>query len=135
MKANGKSEYKLTVALLTHNRCASGFLKKALEAILAQTYTDFELLVVDNHSSDHTAELVMKYEDPRLTYIRQPAGGNATTSYIRSSHMSRGEYIIFAHDDDVMEPTMIERQLEFAKRYPDLLVISNNVSLIDESES
>lgn len=124
--------YKITIALLTYNRCGSGYLKESLEAILAQTYTDFELLVVDNHSTDNTAELVMSYEDPRLTYIRQPAGGNATTSYIRSSIMSRGEYIIMAHDDDVMEPTMIEQQVAFLEKHPELLVVSNNVSLMDE---
>ncbi|MBF0329418.1 MAG: glycosyltransferase [Nitrospirae bacterium] len=125
--------YKITIALLTHNRCESGFLKESLEAILAQTYTDFELLVVDNHSTDNTAEFVMGYEDPRLTYIRQPSGGNASTSYIRSSIMGRGEYIIMAHDDDIMEPTMIERQIAFIENNPELLVVSNNVSLIDDS--
>jgi len=128
-----KHSYKVTIALLTYNRCAKGFLKQSLEAALGQTLHDFELLVVDNHSSDRTAELVMGYEDPRLTYIRQPPGGNATASYIRSAHMSRGEYILFAHDDDVMEPNMIEGQLGFIERHPDLLVASNNVSLIDES--
>lgn len=125
--------YKITIALLTYNRCESGYLKESLDAILAQTYTDFELLVVDNHSTDSTAKLVMSYGDPRLTYIRQPAGGNATTSYIRSSIMSRGEYIIMAHDDDVMEPTMIERQVAFIEKHPELLVVSNNVSLIDDA--
>lgn len=128
-----KPSYKITIALLTYNRCASGYLKEALDAVLAQTFTDYELLVVDNHSSDNTAELVMGYKDPRLTYIRQPPGGNATTSYIRSAIMSRGEYIIMAHDDDIMEPTMIERQVAFLEKNPDLLVVSNNVSLMNES--
>lgn len=128
-----KHGYKVTIALLTHNRCGDGYLRESLEAILAQSYTDFELLVVDNYSSDGTAELVMSYDDARLTYIRQPPGGNATTSYIRSSLMARGEYIIMAHDDDIMEPAMIARQLAFIEKHPDLLVVSSNVSLIDHA--
>jgi glycosyltransferase involved in cell wall biosynthesis len=128
-----KRGYNVTIALLTYNRCEKGFLKQALEAILAQTYKDFELLVLDNHSTDATAEFIMRYEDPRLTYVRLPAGGNATSSYIRSALMSRGEYLIFAHDDDIMEPTMIERQLEWTRTHPECLVVSNNVSLINES--
>lgn len=128
-----KRRYKITIALLTYNRCEMGYLRESLEAILAQSYTDFELMVVDNHSTDKTAEFVMSYDDPRLTYIRQPPGGNATFSYIRSSLMGRGEYIIMAHDDDIMEPGMIKRQLEFIEKYPDLLVVSNNVSLIDDA--
>jgi len=128
-----KHGYKITIALLTYNRCENGYLRESLEAILEQSYTDFELMIVDNHSTDNTAELVMSYDDPRLTYIRQPSGGNATTNYIRSSLMARGEYIIMAHDDDIMEPTMISRQVEFIEKNPDLLVVSNNVSLIDDS--
>jgi hypothetical protein len=47
--------------------------------------------------------------------------------------MSRGEYVIMAHDDDIMEPTMIERHVEFIERHPGILVVSNNVSLMNES--
>lgn len=128
-----KNGYKITIALLTYNRCDSGYLKQSLDAILAQTFKDFELLVVDNHSTDGTPEFLRGYHDPRMTYIRQPPGGNATTSYIRSALMSRGEYIIMAHDDDIMEPTMIERHVGLIEKHPDLLVVSNNVSLIDTS--
>lgn len=127
-----KKSRKLTIALLTYNRCNSGYLQKSLDAVLRQTYSDFELLVVDNHSTDTTAELVLSYNDPRLFYIRQPPGGNATTSYNHALWMSRGEYIIFTHDDDIMEPTLIERQMAFVEKHPDLLCLASNVSLIDE---
>ncbi len=127
-----KKSRKLTIVLLTYNRCKNGYLQKSLNAILRQTYSDFELLVVDNHSTDHTAELVLSYNDPRLFYIRQPPGGNATTSYNHALWMSRGEYIIFTHDDDIMEPALIERQMAFIEKHPDLLCLASNVSLIDE---
>lgn len=127
--------YKITIALLTYNRCGNGYLKEALDAILAQTYQDFELLVMDNHSTDATAELVLNYTDTRLTYVRQPPGGNATTNYIRAALMSRGEYIIMAHDDDIMEPTMIERHVAFIDKNPGVMIVSNNVSLMDESSA
>lgn len=127
-----KKSRKLTIVLLTYNRRDSGYLQKSLNAILRQTYTDFELLVVDNHSTDTTAELVLGYKDSRLFYIRQPPGGNATTSYNHALWMSRGEYVIFTHDDDVMEPTLIERQMAFIEKHPDLLCLAANVSLIDE---
>lgn len=121
----------LTIALLTHNRYRQGYLKEALDAILTQTYADFEVLVMDNYSTDGTAEFLANCTDPRLTYVRQPPGGNATISYIRAALMARGHYIIMAHDDDIMEPTMIERQMNFLKKYPDLLVVASNVSVMD----
>ncbi|MCK5346298.1 MAG: glycosyltransferase family 2 protein, partial [Candidatus Heimdallarchaeota archaeon] len=74
-------QHHLSIALLTYNRCTNGYLKQALNAILNQTYSDFELLVIDNYSTDKTADLVLSYNDPRLIYVRQPPGGNATTSY------------------------------------------------------
>jgi glycosyltransferase involved in cell wall biosynthesis len=126
-------DFPVTIALLTYNRCRKGYLKASLDAILAQSFTDFELLVVDNHSTDDTAELVSACDDPRLTYVRLPPGGNPTTSYIRSALMARGRTIIMAHDDDIMEPTLIERQMALLKEHPDLLLVGSNVSLMDEA--
>jgi glycosyltransferase involved in cell wall biosynthesis len=121
----------LTIALLTYNRGGCGYLRQALEAILAQTRGDFELLVFDNHSTDQTPEIVMSYKDRRLTYIRQPPGGDSATNFIRAVSMSRGDRILLTHDDDIMEPSMVERQMRFLKSHPDLLSLATNVSLMD----
>ncbi len=122
---------KLTVGLLTYNRGSSGYLREALDAILAQTYKDFELLVMDNHSTDETSEIVLGYKDPRLIYVRQPPDGNGTTNYISALWMSRGKHILITHDDDIMEPDMLEKQMAFIAEHPDLLCVSTNVSLMD----
>jgi hypothetical protein len=122
----------LTIALLTYNRGQNGYLRQALEAILGQTYGDFELLVLDNHSTDGTAELVLGYRDPRLTYVRQAPGGHAGTNYCSAFRMSRGRYVFAAHDDDVMEPTMVARQMAFLAAHPETVCVASNVSLIDE---
>ena len=121
---------KLTIALLTYNRCHQGYLKEALESILSQTYCDFNLIIGDNHSTDNTAQCIMQYSDPRITYLRQAPGGNATTNYLNTAFLSQSEYIIFAHDDDIMEPTMIEKQMRYIENSPDIEMVSNNVSLI-----
>lgn len=72
---------QLSVSVLTYNRGHNGYLRTAMDAILAQTYADFELLVIDNHSSDETAEIVLSYRDRRLTYIRLPPGGTPAESF------------------------------------------------------
>ncbi|MDY6879095.1 MAG: glycosyltransferase [Thermodesulfobacteriota bacterium] len=127
-----KGNTKLTIALLTYNRASGSYMQEALEAILNQTYTDFELIVMDNHSTDNTADVVLSYHDSRLTYVRQPPYGNGTTNYTSALWMSRGEYILLTHDDDVMEPNMIEKQMAFIKNNPRVLCVGTNVSLIDE---
>ena len=132
---NGLDMHKsinLTIVLLTYNRSRDTYLQQAIEAILAQSYGDFELLVMDNHSEDSTAELVRSYEDHRITYIRQPPGGNATTNYLSGLWFSRGKYVLLTHDDDVLNNDMLQRQMEFIQENPKVLCVGTNVSLIDE---
>ncbi|MBU1689231.1 MAG: glycosyltransferase family 2 protein [Gammaproteobacteria bacterium] len=123
---------RLSVSLQTYNRGGSGYLRAALEAILAQTYGDFELLVIDNHSTDETPEIVLSYKDPRLTYMRLPPGGTPADSIRRAFGASRGDYLLTTHDDDIMEPTMIERQMRVMEQRPELGCLAANVSLIDD---
>ncbi len=123
---------KLTVSLQTYNRGRSGYLRAALEAILAQSYGDFELLVIDNHSTDETPEIVLSYKDPRLTYMRLPPGGTPADSIRRAFGASRGSYLLTTHDDDIMEPTMVERQMRVMEQHPELGCLATNVSLIDD---
>lgn len=123
---------QLSVSVQTYNRGHNGYLRAALDAILAQTYADFELLVIDNHSSDETSEVVLSYKDRRLTYIRLPPGGTPADSFRYAYCTSRGRYLLTAHDDDIMEPTMIERQMSFMGKHADLGCLATNVSLINE---
>lgn len=126
------SSIQLSVSLQTYNRGSSGYLRAALEAILAQTYGDFELLVIDNHSTDETPEIVLSCKDSRLTYMRLPPGGTPADSIRRAFGASRGRYLLTTHDDDIMEPTMIARQMHVMEEHPELGCLATNVSLIDE---
>lgn len=121
----------LTIALMTYNR--SAYLRESLEAILAQTYSDFEFLVMDNASTDDTCDVVKGYKDPRLIYVRQPPGGNSGQNWATSVHFARGEHIFVTHDDDIAEPSMVEKEMALLKANPKLIGVTTNVSLIDEA--
>lgn len=124
---------QLTIALMTYNR--STYLSDAIEAALGQTYSNFELLIFDNHSTDDTPNVVLGFHDPRITYIRQPSGLTADASFCGSIWMSRTKYILVTHDDDIMEPTLVEHQLALISKHPRLLCVASNVSLIDEQNN
>ncbi|MEI7611267.1 MAG: glycosyltransferase family A protein [Betaproteobacteria bacterium] len=126
------SHLPLSVSLQTYNRGHNGYFRAALDAILAQTYADFELLVIDNHSTDETPDIVLSYKDPRLTYIRLPPGGTPADSIRRAFGSSRGQYLLTTHDDDVMDPTMIARQMDCVRAHPELACLATNVRLINE---
>ena len=121
---------QLSIALMTYNR-GSTYLRYSIEAMLRQTYSDFELLILDNHSTDETPSVVLGYHDHRITYIRHPPGSTPENSWLRGLLLSRGKYILITHDDDIMEPTLVEREMDFLSRHPDLLCVASNVSLID----
>ena len=119
----------LTVALTTYNRCH--YLRQALPAILGQTYGDFELLVLDNGSTDETPYYVLECKDSRLRYIRNPPGHTSSFNSISAQWIARSERLLITHDDDIMEPKMLERQMALISQRPDLTAIWTNKSIID----
>lgn len=121
----------LTVALLTYNRLH--YLEQAIAAILAQSYEDFELLVLDNGSSDGTAQFILGLQDPRIRYVRNSRNISTVEFNCRSAyHLALGSRVIVTHDDDVMEHDMLERQMHFMDRHPDVRLVWTRVSDIDQ---
>ena len=88
---------RFSIIIPTCNRAA--FLPKAIESVLAQTYTDWELIIVDDGSTDNTREVVSQYKDKRITYIYQE---NAERSAARNNGIvhAKGEYVCFLDSDD-----------------------------------
>lgn len=120
----------LTVALTTYNR--SHYLKESLSAILNQTYRDFELLVLDNGSTDDTPYVVLSFKDDRLRYIRNAPGYTSIFNSLSAQWIARGDRLLITHDDDIMEPDMLEQQMALIAERPDLTAVWTNKSIIDK---
>ncbi|MBR3979855.1 MAG: glycosyltransferase family 2 protein [Bacteroidales bacterium] len=88
---------RFSIIIPTYNRAA--FLPKAIESVLNQTYTDWELIIVDDGSTDNTKDVVSQYSDSRITYIYQE---NAERSVARNNGIAHsvGEYVLFLDSDD-----------------------------------
>lgn len=121
----------LTVALLTYNR--PEYLKESIQGILNQTYTDFEFLILDNGSTDDTPYIILTNQDPRIRYIRNPPGSPAEFNGVSALKIARGRRIIITHDDDIMTPGMLERQMALMDADHDLLAVWTNTSTIDQN--
>lgn len=98
---------KISVIMLTYNR--ENYLKRAVEAILAQTFQDFELILVDNGSTDHSGEIcdMFQEKDKRIKAIHIEKS-NIGTGRNKGLDIAEGEYIAFADDDDVAEKDFLE---------------------------
>ena len=98
---------------------------RAIDGVLGQTYRDFELIVVDDGSSDGTADIAAGYGDA-LTLIRQPAAG-AYQARNRGIAAAKGELIAFADSDDVWLPGKLEAQVPLLYRPEVALVFGDTV--------
>lgn len=118
---------KVSVLMSAYN--VEEYIEKAVESILAQTWTDLELFVVDDGSSDSTFSRVSALSDPRLHLSRQENRGKSPTL---NSLLERaaGQYIAIQDSDDVSEPTRLELQVKQFEADPSLGVVMCGHSLI-----
>ena len=100
---------RVSVIIPTHNR--SAFLRSAIRSVLAQTYQDFELIVVDDASTDDTAHVVDSFNNERITYLRHSV--NRRVAAARNTGIGRagGEFIAFLDDDDEWLPAKLAAQV------------------------
>jgi glycosyltransferase involved in cell wall biosynthesis len=105
----------VSAIITTFNR--ERFLDAAIRSAVSQTFGDFELLVLDNSSSDGTAALVARFEDPRIRYVRHAP---LTISAARNLGLrtARGEFVAFLDDDDEWLAAKLERQVAALRRAP-----------------
>lgn len=103
-----RSNPKLTLAMPIFN--GANYVKDALDSILAQTFTDFELIVCDNASEDNTCEIVESYasQDDRIVLVRNPRNLGAAANYNLGFKHGSGEYLKWCAHDDRLSPNYIE---------------------------
>ncbi|MCA8972468.1 MAG: glycosyltransferase [Planctomycetes bacterium] len=107
------------------------FIGKTIESVLAQTFEEWELIVIDDGSSDNTAEIVRAFDDPRIHFESQGNIGAAPTIN-RGIGVARGEFVCVLNSDDVFAPSRMERLLrEFADE-PSLDAVFTHLEFIDD---
>ena len=104
----------------TYNRAQ--FLPRAVATVLAQTESDWELIIVDDGSTDDTTSVADGFADPRCSILPVPHGGISRARNSGIAH-ARGEWIAFLDDDDEWSPTYLERQLACAATIPAALAV------------
>jgi len=101
---------------------------ETIDSILNQTFKDFELIVVDNCSSDNTEAVIKAYTDKRIRYFKHENGGVVAVNRNYGISQAQGEYIAFCDDDDLWRPEKLEKQmLEFEKDSQMGLVCTNAI--------
>jgi len=111
---------------------AERFLGEAIQSVLEQVYDDFEVIVVDDGSTDHTRQLVETFDDPRIRYIYQenrgPGGARNT-----AAAAAKGDYLAFLDADDIALPHRLTAQLRVLEKDPTVSVVASGYVWIGES--
>lgn len=122
---------KISVLISVYN--GEKYIEQALKSIYNQTYQDFEVVIVDDGSTDRTAEIVFKMKDSRTFIYRNSENKGLTKSLNIGLKLCRGEYIARMDADDISRPQRFEKQIEFLKEHPDCIVLGCWCDRIDSN--
>lgn len=119
---------RVTVSIPTRNRAA--FLREALSSVLDQTFTDIEVIVSDNASTDDTKRVVTSFNDPRVCYSPLPENIGLHGNLSRCLHLGTAPYVSILPDDDFMLPRNLERKVEVLDRNEDVGIVHSAFHLL-----
>jgi glycosyltransferase involved in cell wall biosynthesis len=111
------------------------YLSAALDSILAQTFTDFEVVICDNASIDATAEIARSYAaaDSRVRFEPSPSNVGPHLNHLRAIELTSGEYFKWFAHDDLIAPTFLERCVEALDNHPKAVLAASRIQVIDDA--
>ena len=112
---------KVAIGLPVYN--GERYLDKAIDSLLNQTFTDFELIISDNQSSDRTEQICLDYaaSDKRIRFVRQEKNLGSTGNFNFVFQASNHEYFKWAAYDDICSPTFLEKCVKLLDENPDVV--------------
>jgi glycosyltransferase involved in cell wall biosynthesis len=122
---------KTTVIMLLYN--GEEYVREAIDSIISQTFTDFELLVIDDGSTDNGPEIVRQYADNRIRLIVKQHNEGIVAARNTGLKYANGEYIAWLDCDDIASPTRLEEQVTFLDEHPDFGAVGSWYEEIDEN--
>ena len=125
---------KISVIMAAYN--AVNYIEKSIISILEQTFKEWELIIINDCSTDHTPEIVEKYIrlDPRIILLGNEVNINQALSRNRGISKARGKYIAIQDDDDIAFPDRLKIQYDFLENNPAVALVASAAEIINEDE-
>lgn len=109
------------------------YIKKAVSSVLNQTYTDFELIIIDDCSTDQTAAIIKEFVDDRINFIEKEINSGYTNSLNYGVSIAKGAYIARMDGDDICLPERFAKQVHFLEKNPTLILCGTAIQFIGSS--
>lgn len=104
------------VSIIMPSYNTASYIELTIKSVLKQTYKNWELLIVDDCSTDNTDEVIKKFSDKRIIYMKNKKNSGAAISRNRALKRAKGKWIAFLDSDDLWYPTKLEEQIHFMKK-------------------
>jgi glycosyltransferase involved in cell wall biosynthesis len=124
-------EIAISVVLPVYN--GELYLREAIDSILAQTFKNFELIIINDGSTDATAEIVLSYTDSRIVYIENEVNRKLVCSLNRGLSQSRGKYIARIDADDIAIPQRLQIQYDFMESHPEIGICGGSIESFNQT--
>lgn len=122
---------KVSVLLPVYN--TEPYVKGAVESILLQTFSDFELIIINDGSTDGSQKIIDSFKDPRIVKLKQPNKG-LVASLNKGLAMAHGQYTARQDADDVSMPTRLEKQVKYLDSNPSVIVVGCNLLTLEKGK-
>ena len=128
----GNNKPRVSIGMPLYN--SEKYLEETLDSILAQTYSDFELIISDNASTDHTQQICREYaaNDSRISYYCNKNNLGAAKNFNRVFELSSGEYFKWAAYDDLLDPKFLQKCVSVLDKDPSIVLCHSKTARIDE---
>lgn len=123
---------KISVIMPLYN--AEKYVKRTIECVLNQTYKDFELILIDDCSTDSTMEIVNSIKDERIKIVKNDKNRGISYSRNHGLQVAQGEYIALMDDDDLAPLERFEMEAEYLDEHPEIAVIGGGFRIINEND-
>jgi len=122
---------KISVMMTVYN--AEKYIREAIESILNQTFSDFEFIILDDHSTDNSYEIINEYakRDNRILVLSNEKNLGIAESRTKCIKYAKGKYIAIADADDISVPTRFEKQLKYLEKHKECGVVGSFIQLFD----
>ncbi len=111
------------------------FIAETLNSVINQTYKNLQIIVVNDASTDATAEIVKGFDDPRIELYTLQNNGHISNANNECYHKVRGEYMVHTDADDVLNPDLIEKTVGYLEAHPECGAVFCRLSTIDENSN
>lgn len=121
----------ISVLMAVYN--AEAYLNKAIDSILNQTFKDFEFIIINDGSTDASAEILASYQDERIISLHNEQNIGLSASLNQGLHVARGEYLARMDADDISMPERLDKQVAYMEKHPELGVLGTGIDHIDHT--